>query len=62
MPSDDTRLLEFNQYQYSDKEPFTIYGQILNIQQKRLTDEHIPSCFLMSTISLFNIIGTKQYI
>ena len=62
MPSDDTRLLEFNQYQNSDKEPFTIYGQILNIQQKRLTDEHIPSCFLMSTISLFNIIGTKQYI
>ena len=60
MTSDNTRLLEFNQYQNSDKEPFTIYGQILNIQQKRLTDEHIPSGFLMSTTSLFKIIGTKH--
>ena len=26
MPSKDTKILELNQYQISDKEPFTIYA------------------------------------
>ena len=26
MPSEDTKILEFNQYQNSEKEPFVIYA------------------------------------
>ena len=29
MPSDDTKLLEFNQYQKSDKAPFFIYAEMI---------------------------------
>ena len=28
MPSEDTKILEFNQYQKSDKAPFIIYGDL----------------------------------
>ena len=28
MPSDDTKILEFNQYQKSDKAPFIIYADL----------------------------------
>ena len=28
MPSEDTKILEFNQYQESDKAPFTIYADL----------------------------------
>ena len=28
MPSEDTKILEFNQYQKSDKAPFVIYADL----------------------------------
>ena len=28
MPSEDTKILEFNQYQKSDKAPFIIYADL----------------------------------
>ena len=34
MPSDDTELLEFNQYQKSDKAPFIIYADLVCIIKK----------------------------
>ena len=40
MSSEDTKILEFNQYQESDKAPFTIYAN-LQVQQKRLMDVKI---------------------
>ena len=66
MPSEDTKILEFNQYQKSDKAPFIIYADLECIIEK--TDEckndsenssttkiseYIPSGFSVSTISLF---------
>ena len=38
MPSEDTRILEFNQYQKSDKAPFIIYS---DLECKRLMDVEI---------------------
>ena len=64
MPSEDTKILEFNQYQKSDKGPFIIYANLECIIGK--TDEcknnpenssatklskNIPSGFSMSSIS-----------
>ena len=40
MPSEDTKILEFNQFQKSDKEPFVIYAD-LELTQKRLMDVKI---------------------
>ena len=40
MSSEDTKILEFNQYQESDKAPFNIYAN-LQVQQKRLMDVKI---------------------
>ena len=69
MPSEDTKILEFNQYQKSDKAPFIIYADLECIIEK--TDEckndsenssttkiseYIPSGFSVSTISLFKSI------
>ena len=34
MPSEDTKILEFNQYQKSDKTPFIIYGDLKCITEK----------------------------
>ena len=34
MPSDDTKILEFNQYQKSDKAPFIIYVDLKCIIEK----------------------------
>ena len=31
MPSDDTKILECNQYQKSDKAPFIIYADLENV-------------------------------
>ena len=63
MPSDDTEILEFNQYQRSDKAPFIIYADLECIIEKidgcknnsenlstTKISEHIPSAFSMSTI------------
>ena len=63
MPSDDTKILEFNQYQRSDKAPFIIYADLECIIEKidgcknnsenlstTKISKHIPSAFSMSTI------------
>ena len=65
MPSEDTKILEFNQYQKSDKGTFIIYADLeciieridgcknnpQNSSTKKLSD-HIPSGFSISTISI----------
>ena len=62
MPSDDTKTLEFNQYQKSDKTPFIIYADLECIIEKiggwknnpedsptTKVSKHIPSGFSLST-------------
>ena len=62
-PSEDTKILEFNQYQKSDKVPFVIYADFECLIEKidRCKDNpenssitkvngHIPSGFSMSAI------------
>ena len=69
MPSEDTKIIEFYQYQKSDKAPFIIYadfecliekidGCINNLQDSFTitVGRHSPSCFSMSIISLFKSI------
>ena len=41
MPSEDTKLIEFNQHQKSDKAPFIIHADLECIIEKRLTDVKI---------------------
>ena len=66
MPSEDTEILECNQYKKSDKVPFIIYADLECIIEKIYgcknypensstsnVSEHIPSSFSMSTISSF---------
>ena len=68
-PSKDTKILEFNQYQKSNKAPFIIYADLeflikkidgcKNNPENSFTTkigEYIPSGFLMSTISSFRSI------
>ena len=72
MPSEDTKVLEFNQYQKSDKTTF-IYADlgfiIVKIDRFKNNHEnsfttnvskHIPSGFSMPTISSFRSIENKQ--
>ena len=64
MPAKDTKILEFNQYQKSDKSPFIIYADLECLIEKidgcknnpknsftKKVGEHISSDFSMSTIS-----------
>ena len=73
MPFEDTKVLEFNQYQKSDKEAFIIYGNReclientdgwKNNSENSSTskvDKHIPSSFSMSTISSFKSIQNRH--
>ena len=73
MPSEDTKMLEFNQYEKSDKAPFIIYADLECIIEKidgcknnpensstTKVSEHITSSFLMSTISSFRSIENKH--
>ena len=73
MPSEDTEILEFNQYQISDKARFIIYADpeciIENINICKINPEnlsttkvskHIPSGFSLSTISSFKNIENKH--
>ena len=70
MPSEDTKILELNQYQRSDKAPFVIYADLeyfigiskYNPENSSTTkiSEHIPSDFPMSTISSFKNIENKH--
>ena len=73
MPSEDKNILEFNQYQKSDKSPFIIYADLECIIEKidvcknnhensvtRKVSEYIPSGFSMSAIFSFKSIENKQ--
>ena len=73
MPSDGTKILEFNQCQKSDKAPFTIYAEFECITEKidgcknnpensstGKASEHIPSGFSISTISSFRSIENNH--
>ena len=73
MPSKDTKILEFNQNQKSDKSPFVIYadlecliGKIDRCKNnpkksfKTKASEHIPSRLSMSTKSSYRSIGNKH--
>ena len=75
MPSECTKILEFNQYQKSVKTAFIIYADLEYILEK--TDwcknnpenlsttkvrEHIPSGCSMSTISFLRSIENKYHI
>ena len=73
MPFDDTKILEINQYQKSDKAPFVIYADIeciiekidgckSNLENSSTTraSKHIPSGFSVSTISSFRSIQNKH--
>ena len=74
MPSDDTKILECNQYQKSDKAPFIIYADLENLigktdrckssPQNSFTtkvSKHIPSSGSpMSTISSFKSLENKH--
>ena len=72
MPSEDTKISEFNQYQKSDKAPFIMYADLACIVEKidgckhnlessfpTKVSEHIPSGFSMFTISSFRSIENK---
>ena len=63
MPSEDTKVLELNKYQKSDKKPCIIYANVeyvienadrsINNPENLSTakaDQHIPSGFSISTI------------
>ena len=72
MPSEDTKVLEFNQYQKSDKTSSIYYlSQLLNekidgcknnLEKSSSTkvDENNPSGFSMCTISSFKDIKNKH--
>ena len=63
VPSEDTKILEFNKIQKSDKTPFIVHGDLQCLIEKidgcknnpkssstSKVDQHIPSSFSMSTI------------
>ena len=73
MPSEVTKISEFNQYKKSDKAPLNIYEDIECIIEKidgcknnpkntstSKVSEHIPSTFSMNTISSFRSIERKH--
>ena len=73
MPSEDTEILEFDQYQKSNKALFIIYADIECLIEKidgcKLNPEHspstkvrknIPSSFSMSAISSLRSIQNKR--
>ena len=73
MPSEYTKILEFNQSQKSDKVPFIIYADRQCLIEKNdgckndpensfttKVGEHIPSGFLMPTKSSFTSIQNKH--
>ena len=73
MPSEETKILEINQYHKSDKAPFIIYADLECLIGKfdgcknnpensntAKVGEQIPSDFSMSTISSFKSIEKKH--
>ena len=61
MTSEDTKILEFNQYQKSDKASFIIYADLKCLIEK-IVSEHIPSGFSMSTKLQFKRMGNKHFV
>ena len=73
MPFEETKILEFNQYQKSDEASFIIYADLKcfieqinecknnneNLSTTKL-GEHIPSGFSLSTILLFKATENKH--
>ena len=75
MPSEDTKILEFNQYQESDKGSFIMYADLKCIREKinrsknylehsssTEVNKHIPSGLSVSTISSFKSIENKHHV
>ena len=75
MLSEDTKVLEFNQYQKSDKAPFIIYADLECIIEKidgcknnpensstTKASEHIPSGFSLFTIYLYRNVESKHVV
>ena len=75
MPSKDTKILEFNQYQKSDKAPFINYADLECITEKTdrfknnpenlstpKVSDHTPSGFSISTISSFRNRENKYHV
>ena len=73
VPSEETNMLEFNQYQKSNKAPFIIYADLEYLIEKidgcknnpdnsstTKVNKHIPSGFSISTILSFKSIENKQ--
>ena len=73
MPSEDTTMLEFNQYKKSDKAPFNIYSDLECLTEKidgcknntensvtTKAGEQIPSGFSISIILSFKSIENKH--
>ena len=73
MPFEDSKILELNHYQKSDKAPFIIYPDLECLIEKidacqnnpessstTKLSEHIPSVFSMSTISSFRSTENKH--
>ena len=73
MPSEDTKMVEFNQYQKFDKSPFIIYADLEYLIEKNdrcknnpeistiaRVGEHIPSGFSMTTVLSFKNIEIKH--
>ena len=73
MPSEDTKILEFNQSQISDEVTFTIYADLSCVIEKiewwksnpenlstTKVSKHILSDFSMSTISSFRSAENKH--
>ena len=67
MPSENNKILEFNQHQKSDETPFMVYADLEFIIEK--TDacknnpkrsQHIPSAFSMFILSRFRSIENKH--
>ena len=73
MPFENTKILEFNQYEKPDKAPYIIYADLECIIEKidecennpensstTKLSEHIPSGFSMPTISSFRSIENNR--
>ena len=73
MPSEDTKILEFNQYQTCDKALFIIYADLECLMERTVwcknnpgnssatkVSEHIPSDFLIPTTLSFKSIEHKH--
>ena len=73
MPSDDTKILEFNQYQKYFKAPFIFYADLETLIEKidgcksnpeksstTKVGEHIPSAFSVNSISPFKDTENKH--